>query len=107
MRGAELEYDLSGELLLARSSALGERLHPRLDALQTPDVGDRPDTAATLGSVELARSRASRRAGSRSRHMMRAAAAATGRQQRECGDGERQSPRHREPVTEPQHPDRG
>jgi hypothetical protein len=57
MGGAELQDDLAGQLLLTRSTALGERLHPRLDALQTPDVDTRPRNATSLGSVELARSR--------------------------------------------------
>jgi hypothetical protein len=33
-------------------------LHRRLDAAQTPNVGERPGNAATLGSAELARRRA-------------------------------------------------
>ena len=54
MGGAEVQDDLSGQLLLTRRAAHGERLHPRLDALQTPDVRARPRNAAALGSVELA-----------------------------------------------------
>jgi len=54
MGRAEIEDDLSGQLLLTRRPAHGERLHPRLDALQTPDVRARPRNAAALGSVELA-----------------------------------------------------
>src|SRR5256886_11074162 len=61
--GAEVQQKLSGHHILVRRPVLGERLHRRLDAPQTPDVGERPGNGATLGSVELARRRASWRAG--------------------------------------------
>jgi hypothetical protein len=68
---------------------LGERVHRSLDAPQTPDVGERPGNGATLGSVELARRRASWRAGGRGRGRMPAAVAAADRHQPEYGDRER------------------
>ena len=37
--GAEVQLELSGQHLLMRRPALGERLHRCLDAPQTPDVG--------------------------------------------------------------------
>jgi hypothetical protein len=95
MGGAELEYDLSGQLLLTRGTALGKRLHPRLDALEAPDVGERPGTAASLGAVELACGRAFLRAARHGRGSMPAAVAASGRHEREHGDGERESPSSR------------
>lgn len=97
--GAELQDDLPGQLLLTRSTALRERLHPGLDALQTPDVGARPRNAASLGFVELARCRVGRRDGRRGCGTMPAAVAAAGRHQPEYGDSERE--------WEPRHPDRG
>jgi len=92
MGGAEVEDDLSGQLLLTRRAAHGERLHPRLDALQTPDVGARPRNATALGSVELASGRGFLRAGRHGRGTMPAAVAATGRRQRQHGGGEHESP---------------
>lgn len=59
MSRAEIQLKLSGQHLLIRRPLLGEHLHRRLDASQTPDVGERPGDGATLGSVELARRRAS------------------------------------------------
>src|SRR5262245_8519104 len=94
MGGAELQDDLAGQLLLTRCPALRERLHPRLDALQTPDVGTRPRDAATLGAVELARDRPRWRAGRRRRSAMPlTAVAAAGRHQPE----DRNCEREREP----------
>jgi hypothetical protein len=97
MGGAEVKQKLSSEDLLIWPPALGVRLHRRLDSPQTPNVGERPGDAATLGSVELARRRAfwRGRAGRRGRSRMPAAAAATGRHQPEYGDSERESPRRR------------
>jgi len=80
---AEIQDDLPGQLLLTRSTALGERLHSRLDALQTPDVGACPRNAATLRVVELARSRAFSRAGRRGGGTMPSPVAAPGGHQSE------------------------
>src|SRR5207342_40973 len=74
--GAEVEQKPSGQRLLSRRPVLGERVHRRLDAPQTLDVGERQGNAVTLGLVELARRRASWRAGRRGRGTMRAAVAA-------------------------------
>ena len=92
MSGAEIQLKLSGHNLLIRRPVLGERLHRRLDAPQTPDVGERPGNGAALGSVELARRRASWRSDRRGRGTMPAAVAAASRHQPEYGDGERESP---------------
>jgi hypothetical protein len=59
LAGAEVQQKLSGHDVLIRRPVLGERLHPRLDAPQTPDGGERPGNGATLRSVELAGRRAS------------------------------------------------
>jgi hypothetical protein len=99
MGGAEVQHQLSGHRVLGRRPALGERVHRRLDAPQTPDVGERPGNGATLSSVELARRRASRRAGRRGRDRMPAAVAAPGRDQPEYGGGEDESARRRPQVT--------
>jgi hypothetical protein len=98
MGGADIQQKLSGHRVLSRRPALGERLHRRLDAPQTPNVGKRPGNTATLGSVELARRRAAWRAGRRGRGRMPAAVAAAGRHQAEHGDGKRETPRERAPV---------
>jgi hypothetical protein len=112
MGGADIQQELSGHHILSRRPVLGERLYRRLDAPQTPDVGERAGNAATLGSVELARRRASWRAGRRRRGTTPAAVAAAGRHQPECGYGEHESlrrrqPGHPQPVREPRYPDRG
>lgn len=111
MGGTDIQQEPSGHHILSRRPVLGERLHRRLDAPQTPDVGERPGNTAALGSVELAGRRASWRAGSRGRGTMAAAVAAAGRHQPEYGDCKRESPRRRRQVTrswyaEPRHPDR-
>jgi len=96
--GAEVEQKLSRDLVLMRRPALGNRLHRRLNAPKTPDVGERPGNGATLRSVELARRQASWCAGRAGRcggGTMSAAVAAAGRHQRDYGDGERESPRRR------------
>jgi hypothetical protein len=89
--GADVQQKLSGHRVLSRRPVLGERLHRRLDAPQTPDVGERPGNSATLGSVELARRRASWCAGRRGRGRMPAAVAAAGRHQPEYCYGERET----------------
>jgi hypothetical protein len=51
--GAEIQHELSGHLVLGRRPVLGKRAHRRLDAPQTPDVGEHPGNGATRDSVEL------------------------------------------------------
>jgi hypothetical protein len=95
MGGAEVQHELPRHHILSRRPVLGERLHRRLDAPQTPDVGERRGNGATLGSVELARRRAAWRAGRCRRGTMPAAAVAAGRHEPEYGNGVRESPRRR------------
>jgi hypothetical protein len=99
MGGADIQQEFSGHHILSRRPVLGERLHRRLDAPQTPDVGERPGNGAMLDSVELARRRASWRAGRRDRGRMPAAVAAASRHQPEYSDRERESRRGRRRVT--------
>ena len=58
---ADVQLELPGQLILARRSVHGVRLHRRLNAAQTPDVGKRFRNGVTLGGVEHARLRTSRR----------------------------------------------
>jgi hypothetical protein len=97
--GAEVEQKGSGHRIFSRRPVLGEALQRRLDAPQTPDVGERPGDGATLGSFELAWRRAFRRSGRRDRGRMPAAAAAAGRRQREHGDCEREGRSRRRRIT--------
>ena len=52
MGGPEVQQKLSGHRILSRRPALGERVHRRLDAPQTSDVGECTGNGAALGSVE-------------------------------------------------------
>jgi hypothetical protein len=91
MAGAEVQQKLSGHLLLMRGAALRERVHRRLDASQTPDVGERQCNGATLNSVQRARRRARWCGGRQSRGRIPAAVAATSGCHGEHGEGERDS----------------
>jgi hypothetical protein len=104
MSGAQVQQKLSRHQLLIWRPALGEPLYRRLDASQTPDIGERPGDGVALGSAELARRRNSWRADRRGRGRMPAAVAAASRSQPEYGNGERESPCRR--YEERPHPDR-
>jgi hypothetical protein len=89
MSGAEVQHKLSGHHLLIWRPALGEPLYRRLDAPQTPDVGERPGNYVALDVVELARRRGSWRADRRGCGRMPAAVAAANPR---YGTGEREAP---------------
>ena len=87
--GADVEEKLAGQSLLTGRSALGKRLHWRLDPPEPSNVRTRQGNGPTLGLVELARRRALRRHDRCGRGKVSAIVAAAGRDQDKRREGKR------------------